>query len=455
MAAKITTDYSFWFIVSQPQAPGGRKVPCRAACSVLAKSPLVLLLTLNHQLQTINFFYLCAMSLYSKRGVSAQKEEVHAATKNIDKGLYPKAFCKIYRDVLGNDANWVNVMHADGAGTKSILAYLYWKETGDLSVWKGIAQDAIVMNLDDLLCVGMYDKLLFSSSIDRNKSLIPGEVLQTLIEGTQSFFDTMNSFGVDIAFMGGETADVGDVVRTIAVNGTMTARWPKEKVVTNEKIRPGNVIVGLASFGKSSYESEYNSGIGSNGLTSARHDVLNKYYAQNFPETYEPSLNNEVVYIGRHRLTDAIDIKFKNESFQTDIGKLILSPTRTFAPVVRQILTEHFESVDGLIHCSGGGQTKCMKYVPENVRVIKDNLFEAPEIFEIIQQASGADEKEMYQVFNMGCRLEIYTNEKNADQLISIAHDFGIDAQIIGSVEEAGAKELKIQLPNQSITYAL
>ena len=393
------------------------------------------------------------MSLYSKRGVSAQKEEVHAATKNIDKGLFPHAFCKIYKDILGGDENWINVMHADGAGTKSILAYLYWKETGDISVWKGIAQDAIVMNLDDLLCVGIYDKVLFSSSIDRNKNLIPGEVLQALIEGTQEFFDTMQDFDVDIAFMGGETADVGDVVRTIAVNGTMSARWPKERIVTNEKIKPGNVIVGLASFCKSTYETDFNSGIGSNGLTSARHDVLHKYYAENYPETFEPSLSEEVVYIGKHRMTDAIDIRFKNETFRTDIGKLILSPTRTFAPVVKQLLEQQFDSVEGLVHCSGGGQTKCMKYVPENVKVIKDHLFTPPEIFNTIQQASGSDEKEMYQVFNMGCRLEIYTNEKNADQVISIANDFGIDAQVIGRVEASDKKELEINLLGNRISY--
>jgi phosphoribosylformylglycinamidine cyclo-ligase len=320
-------------------------------------------------------------------------------------------------------------------------------------VWKGIAQDAIVMNLDDLLCVGIYDKLLFSSSIDRNKNLIPGEVLQTLIEGTQEFFDTMKNFNVDIAFLGGETADVGDVVRTIAVNGTMAARWPKGKIITNEKIKPGNVIVGLASFGKSSYESEYNSGIGSNGLTSARHDVLNKYYAQNFPETFEPSLSDNVVYIGRHRLTDEINIGFKNETFKTNIGKLILSPTRTFAPVVKQILEEQFEAVNGLIHCSGGGQTKCMKYVPENVKVVKDNLFAPPEIFNIIQEASRADDKEMYQVFNMGCRLEIYTDEKNADRIINIVSGFGIDAQVIGRVEASSEKALEIRLASDKIHF--
>ncbi len=392
------------------------------------------------------------MSLYSKRGVSAQKEEVHAATKNIDKGLYPKAFCKIYKDILGGDAAWINVMHADGAGTKSILAYLYWKETGDISVWKGIAQDAVVMNLDDLLCVGIYKSLLFSSSIDRNKNNIPGEVLQAIIEGTQEFFDGMNDLGIDIAFLGGETADVGDVVRTIAVNGTMAARWPKEKLITNEKIKAGNVIVGLASFGKSIYETEYNSGIGSNGLTSARHDVINKYYKEQFPETYDAALNDEVVYIGKHRLTDEVEVHFKNDYFKSNIGKLILSPTRTYAPFVKQILEEYFTDIDGIIHCSGGGQTKCMKYVPDDVKIIKDNLFNAPEIFKIIQQSSGADDKEMYQVFNMGCRLEIYTNENTAQKLIAVANSFGIDAQVIGRVEN-GAKELEIDLPHGKVEY--
>jgi phosphoribosylformylglycinamidine cyclo-ligase len=394
------------------------------------------------------------MSLYSKRGVSAQKEEVHAATKNIDKGLFPKAFCKIYKDVLGGDAEWINVMHADGAGTKSILAYLYWKETGDISVWKGIAQDAIVMNLDDLLCVGIYDKILFSSSIDRNKSLIPGEVLQALIKGSQEFFDAMADQHVHLSFLGGETADVGDVVRTIAVNGTMATRWPKNKIITNEKIKAGNVIVGLASFGKSLYEQEYNSGIGSNGLTSARHDVLNKHYAKNFPETLERSLSDEVVYIGKHRLTDPIDVNFRDQLISTNIGKLILSPTRTFAPVIKQILEHHFDAISGLIHCSGGGQTKCMKYVPEDVKIVKDNLFAPPEIFQMIQEASGADEREMYQVFNMGCRMEIYTDEKNADDIISIAKKFEIDAQVIGRVEE-GNKELEIFLAGKTVTYNL
>ena len=384
------------------------------------------------------------MSLYSKRGVSAQKEEVHEAVKHLDKGLYEKAFCKIYPDVLVGDPfnspDWVNIMHADGAGTKSILAYLYWKETGDASVWRGIAQDAIVMNLDDLLCVGVYDQIAFSSTIDRNKTLIPAEVLSEVINGSQQFFDSMRSYGVNITFMGGETADVGDVVRTIAVNGTMVARWPKNKLITNDKIQPGNVIVGLASYGQAGYETEYNSGIASNGLTSARHDVLNKYYATHFPETYEPSLNEEVVYIGKHRMTDTITV----DGRETTVGKLILSPTRTFAPVMKAILQNHFDAVHGLIHCSGGGQTKCLKYIPDNVKIIKDNLFAAPVVFDIIKDASGADDKEMYQVFNMGTRLEIYTDEVNADAIIGIARSLGVNAQIIGRVEAAEKKSLDI-----------
>ena len=384
------------------------------------------------------------MSLYSKRGVSAQKEEVHTATKNLDKGLYPKSFCKIYPDILCGDIDWVNVMHADGAGTKSILAYLYWKETGDVSIWKGIAQDAIVMNLDDLLCVGIYDNLLFSSTIDRNKKQIPAEVLEAIITGTQEFFDKMKNFGVNISFMGGETADVGDVVRTIAVNGTMTARWPKSKLVTNEKIKAGNIIVGLAGFGKADYEDEYNSGIASNGLTSARHDMLQKVYAEDYRESYDNLLDDSVVYIGPHRLRENVQYSFRNEQFSTLVGKLLLSPTRTFAPIVKELLENHFEKINGLIHCSGGGQTKCLKYVPENVRIIKDNLFEPPVIFTLIQHASGSDDKEMYQVFNMGTRLEIYSNEKDAATIISIAKDFGVDAQIIGRVEESQKQELII-----------
>jgi phosphoribosylformylglycinamidine cyclo-ligase len=393
------------------------------------------------------------MSLYSKRGVSAQKEDVHAATKNLDKGLFPKAFCKIYPDVLCGDDEWVNVMHADGAGTKSILAYLYWKETGDISVWKGIAQDAIVMNMDDLLCVGIYDNLLFSSTIDRNKNFIPAEVLEAIINGTQEFFDKMKNFGINIAYMGGETADVGDVVRTIAVNGTMTARWPKEKLITNEKIKPGNVIVGLAGFGKANYEDEYNSGIASNGLTSARHDMLHKTYGARFHESFDISLDESVVYIGPHKITDAITTTNNQQPVTSNIGKLLLSPTRTFAPLMKELLENHFDKINGLIHCSGGGQTKCLKYVPDNVSIVKDNLFEPPVIFKLIQKASKSEGREMYQVFNMGTRLEIYTNEKDTDTIINTAKNFGVDAQVIGRVEDSEKKELVISANNQQLIF--
>lgn len=393
------------------------------------------------------------MSLYSDRGVSAQKEEVHAATKNLGKGLYPKAFCKIDEDVLGGDAGWVNVMHADGAGTKSILAYLYWKETGDISVWKGIAEDAIVMNLDDLLCTGIYSNILYSSSIDRNKHRIPGEVLKVIIEATQSFFDRMNSFGVKMVFTGGETADVGDVVRTIAVNGTMAARWPKDKVVTNEKIKAGQVIVGLASYGQASYETEYNSGIGSNGLTSARHDMLSKKYAKDYPETFEAQLPGKVVYIGKHSMAEEVEILHDGKKQKIAAGKLLLSPTRTFAPLMKEVLENEFENVYGLIHCSGGGQTKCMKYVPDNVRIVKNNLFDPPPIFQLIQQSSGSDDREMYQVFNMGCRMEIYTNENTAERIIAAAGRYHIDARVIGRVEAADSKELLIRKGEATIVY--
>lgn len=386
------------------------------------------------------------MSLYNKRGVSAQKEEVHKAIEKLDKGLFPNAFCKIYPDYLLGDENWVNLMHADGAGTKSILAYLYWKETGDISVWKGIAQDAVVMNLDDLLCVGIHDNFLFSSTIDRNKKLIPGEVLEVIINGTQEIFDELRGYGVNVFFLGGETADVGDVVRSIAVNGTMTSRWPKDKLITNDKIAPGNVIVGFASSGKAVYENSYNSGIGSNGLTSARHDVLNKHYADNFPETYEPSLEKDVVYIGKYRMTDP-SVEGLN------IGQLLLSPTRTYAPLVKQLFTELFEEIYGVIHCSGGGQTKCMKYLPGNMKIVKDNLFEAPEIFKLIKDASGADSREMYQVFNMGHRLEVFTNEKAAEKMIAIAQQLGIEAKIIGRVEEADSKVLDLIIDGEIISF--
>lgn len=390
------------------------------------------------------------MSLYNKRGVSAQKEEVHKAVEKLDKGLYANAFCKLYPDYLCGQSDWVNVMHADGAGTKSILAYLYWKETGDDSIWKGIAQDAIAMNLDDLLCVGIYDNILFSSTIDRNKLLIPGSILEKVINGSQEFFDQLKLFGVNIQFLGGETADVGDVVRTIAVNGTMTARWPKHRLITNDNIAPGNVIVGLSSYGKADYEEEYNSGLGSNGLTSARHDVLNKFYAEHFKETYEPALGEDVVYIGPHKMTDAINI----DGFgMQNVGKLLLSPTRTYAPVLKKILEEQFDAVSGLIHCSGGGQTKVLKYLPGNMRIVKDNLFPTPPIFEIIRKASGADSREMYQVFNMGHRLEIFTSEKDADKIIETSLSFGVDAKVIGRVEESDKKELIIRHGEEEIVF--
>ena len=389
------------------------------------------------------------MSLYAQRGVSAQKEEVHRATEKLDQGLYPNAFCKIYPDYLGGDAGWVNLMHADGAGTKSILAYLYWKETGDLSVWKGIAQDAIAMNLDDLLCVGIYDNLLFSSTIDRNKRNIPGEVLTAIIEGTQAFFDELQGYGVGIRYLGGETADVGDVVRTIAVNGTMAARWPKDRLVTNDGIRAGDVIVGFASYGQSTYETAYNSGIGSNGLTSARHDVLNKTYGARFHESFDVSLDDHVVYIGPHRMTDEVEVP----GGLTDIGHLLLSPTRTYAPLLRQLLTEKFDQLHGLVHCSGGGQTKCMKYLPGAFRIIKDNLFEPPVIFKLIQQASGSDDREMYQVFNMGHRLEVFTDPSAAQGLIDAGRAFGIDARIVGRVEAAEEKSLVLTVGGREIVY--
>jgi phosphoribosylformylglycinamidine cyclo-ligase len=390
-------------------------------------------------------------SLYKQRGVSAHKEEVLSATEKLDKGLYPHAFCKIYADYLGKSNDYVNVMHADGAGTKSILAYLYWKETGDISVWKGIAQDAIVMNLDDLLCVGICDDIVFNSTIDRNKHLIPGEVLEQIINGSQEFFNLLKTYGVNIHYLGGETADVGDVVRTIAVNGTMTARWPKDKLITNEEIQPGDVIVGLASFGLASYEKEYNSGIGSNGLTSARHDALEKFYSQNYPESCDPGLNDSVVYIGKNKISDrplACEDHFEN------LGKMLLSPTRTYAPVIMQILKNHFSSIHGMIHCSGGGQTKCLKYLPREMKIIKDNLIDHPSIFSLLQQNSKSSNREMYEVFNMGCRLEVYCPADVAQNIIDIAHSFNIDAQIIGRVEEDVKKSLEIHLPNEVIVYS-
>ncbi len=398
------------------------------------------------------------MSLYAKRGVSAQKEEVHAAVKNLDQGLFPHAFCKVYPDYLGGDDSYVNIMHADGAGTKSILAYLYWKETGDISVWKGIAQDAIVMNLDDLLCVGIYDNIVFNSTIDRNKNLITGDVLQQIIGGSKQLFDTLKTFGVNIHYLGGETADVGDVVRTAAVNGTMTCRWPKNKIISNEKIKAGDVIVGYASYGQATYETQYNSGIASNGLTSARHDVLHKFYAENFKESYNTGLADDVVYIGKHKLTDSIEFTTHGSPLiahnsRLTIGQLLLSPTRTFAPVMKPLLENYFDKIHGLIHCSGGGQTKCMKYLPGNFKIVKDNLFEAPEVFKIIQQNSGSNNKEMYEVFNMGCRLEVYCAAADAQIMIDAANAFNIDAQIIGRVEANDKKELVIKLKDETLLY--
>jgi phosphoribosylformylglycinamidine cyclo-ligase len=390
------------------------------------------------------------MSLYAKRGVSAQKEEVHAAVQNLDQGLFANAFCKIYPDYLGGDDAFVNVMHADGAGTKSILAYLYWKETGDISVWKGIAQDAVVMNLDDLLCVGIHDNIVFNSTIDRNKHLITGEVLQQIISGTQDVFDMLATHDVHIHYLGGETADVGDVVRTAAVNGTMTSRWPKDKLITNDKIQAGDVIVGLASFGQANYETEYNSGLGSNGLTSARHDVLSKFHAEAFKESFDNNLSDDVVYIGTNKLTDEV---LRNDGEKTTIGKLLLSPTRTYAPVLKALLQNHFNKIHGLIHCSGGGQTKCLKYLPQNFKIIKDNLFDAPEIFNIIEKSSGSSLKEMYEVFNMGCRLEIYCSAADAQTMIDTAESFGIAAQIIGKVELSDKKELVIKIKREEISY--
>ncbi len=394
------------------------------------------------------------MSLYTKRGVSAQKEDVHKATRNLSYGLFEKSFCKIYEDYLTGDKDFVNVMHADGAGTKSILAYLYWKEMGDLSVWKSIAQDAIVMNLDDMLCAGIHNNIIFNSTIDRNKRLIPVEVLEQIISGTQEFFDLMKTFGVNIHYLGGETADVGDVVRTVAVNGTMTSRWPKNKIISNNQIAAGDVIVGLAGFGKATYENEYNSGLGSNGITSARHDVLHKIYAEKYKESYDNTLPDEVVYIGKNKLTDDIF----DESFpggkSISVGKLLLSPTRTFAPLLKLLLTEHFSDIHGLVHCSGGGQTKCLKFIPANTAVVKDNLFEPPPVFKLIQASSRSDDREMYQVFNMGCRMEIYTSEKFAETIINEACKFNIEARIIGRVKAADKSHLVIKTKNEELFFA-
>ena len=372
------------------------------------------------------------------RGVSAGKEDVHNAIKNIDKGIYPKAFCKIIPDILGGDAEFCNIMHADGAGTKSSLAYLYWKETGDLSVWKGIAQDALIMNIDDLLCVGATDNILVSSTIGRNKLLIPGEVISAIINGTDELLAELREMGVGVYATGGETADVGDLVRTIIVDSTVTCRMKRSDVIDNANIQAGDVIVGLASYGKATYEKEYNGGMGSNGLTSARHDVFAKYLAEKYPESYDAKVPAELVYSGNLKLTDKV------EGSPLDAGKLVLSPTRTYAPVIKKILDELRPEIHGMVHCSGGAQTKVLHFI-DNLKITKNNMFPVPPLFKTIQEQSGTDWKEMYKVFNMGHRMEIYLSKENADKVIEISKSFGIDAQIVGFVEKSDKKELVIE----------
>ncbi len=367
---------------------------------------------------------------YNLRGVSASKEDVHNAIKNVDKGLYPKAFCKIIPDILGGDPQWCNIMHADGAGTKSSLAYLYWKETGDMSVWKGIAQDALIMNIDDLLCVGATDNILLSSTIGRNKMLIPGEVISAIINGTEELLADLRAQGVGIYSTGGETADVGDLVRTIIVDSTVTCRMRRSDVIDNANIRPGDVIVGLASYGTATYETGYNGGMGSNGLTSARHDVFSKYLAEKYPESYDASVPEELVYSGQCSLTDSV------EGSPINAGKLVLSPTRTYAPVIKRLLEKMRADIHGMVHCSGGAQTKILHFV-DNVHVIKDNLFPVPPLFKLIQQQSGTPWSEMYKVFNMGHRMEIYLDQENAAKVIETAAEFGIEARIVGRVEKS------------------
>jgi len=376
-------------------------------------------------------------SKYSKRGVSSSKEDVHAAIKKIDKGLYPLAFCKIVPDILVGDNDYCNIMHADGAGTKSSLAYIYWKETGDISVWKGIAQDAIVMNLDDLLCVGAYENILLSSTIGRNKNLIPGEVLSAIINGTEEILEELRELGVGIWSTGGETADMGDLVRSVVVDSTVVARMKRSDVISNENIKAGDVIVGLASSGQTSYEKEYNSGIGSNGLTSARHDVFASYLASKYPESLDTTLSYDLIYSGKYRLTDPI------EGLNTNAGKLVLSPTRTYAPVIIKVLQSLRSEIHGMVHCSGGGQTKVMHFI-DKMHIIKDNLFTLPPLFRIIQEQSGTPLAEMYKVFNMGHRFELYTEEKNAQKIIDIASGFNLEAKVVGHCEASDNKRLTI-----------
>lgn len=383
---------------------------------------------------------------YNLRGVSAGKEDVHNAIKNVDKGLFPQAFCKIVPDYLSGDENYCIVMHADGAGTKSSLAYMYWKKTGDISVWKGIAQDALIMNIDDLLCVGATDKILLSSTIGRNKNLVPGEVISAIINGTEELLETLRNQGIGIYSTGGETADVGDLIRTIIVDSTVVCRMKREDVISNHTIQPGDVIVGLASFGQATYETEYNGGMGSNGLTSARHDVFNKTLAADFPESFDPNVPSELVYSGTKNLTDAV------EGSPIDAGKLVLSPTRTYAPVIKQILDKHRKDIHGMVHCSGGAQTKVLHFV-DNVHIIKDNLFPIPPLFKLIQEESGTEWKEMYKVFNMGHRMEVYVSPEIADSIIKISKSFNIDAQIVGRVEANDGKKLTIDSPYGVFEY--
>lgn len=374
---------------------------------------------------------------YAKRGVSSQKEDVHNAIKNVDKGLFPKAFCKIIPDYMGNDADWCNIVHADGAGTKSSLAYLYWKETGDVSVWEGIAQDAIVMNTDDLLCVGVVGPFLLSSTIGRNKNLIPGEVVAALINGTEAFCDEMRKYNIDIVTTGGETADVGDLVRTVIVDSTVAARAKKSDIISNHTIAPGQVIVGFSSYGKAVYENSYNGGMGSNGLTSARHDVFSSIYRKKYPESFDHNLPDDVTYCGTKLLTDTV------ADSPLDAGKLVLSPTRTYAPLIKAILETHRSAIKGMVHCSGGGQTKVLHFT-DNVHIVKDNLLPIPPLFQLIQSESGTGWEEMFRVFNMGHRMEIYTDEVAAEAIINMAKEFGIEAQIIGRVEPSDKKMLSI-----------
>ncbi len=385
-------------------------------------------------------------SRYSARGVSASKEDVHDAIKNVDKGIFPKAFCKIVPDILGGDPDWCNIMHADGAGTKSSLAYLYWKETGDLSVWKGIAQDALIMNVDDLLCVGATENILVSSTIGRNKSNISGEVISTIINGTEELLAKLRELGISIYSTGGETADVGDLVRTIIVDSTVTCRMKRKDVISADRISAGDVIIGLSSSGQATYETEYNGGMGSNGLTSARHDVFAKYIAEKYPESFDSVVPEDLVYSGNYKLTDKID------GLGINAGKLVLSPTRTYAPVIKKILDKFRNQISGMIHCSGGAQTKVLHFV-DNVHVIKDYMFPVPPLFRIIQEQSGTDWKEMYKVFNMGHRFEIYTKPEFADEIISISKSFNIDAQIIGRVEDFKGKKLTIKTDKGTFFY--